>query len=125
MMLLSLSGCGDGRELREWQPSDHSQPEGATEAPDTGATQEQAVQALFMARCAPCHGESGHGDGPSAPPVARMPDLSSVSFQDARSDSDLRASILFGRGMMPAFGDVIGEQGAAALVGYVRTLRRP
>src|SRR5262245_19071197 len=82
--MLSLAGCGEGRDVRQWTPADHSMPEGAADAPETGASREQVGAILFGARCAPCHGDDGAGDGPAAPPVATLPDLTSTAFQDAK-----------------------------------------
>ena len=125
-VLLSLAGCGERRDLREWRPEDHQAlPEGAAEAPENGASVEQAGQALFMARCSPCHGEDGRGGGPLAPPVAQLPDLTSAAFQESRTDEQLASSIRNGRGMMPPFADQVGDQGIAALVGFVRALGQP
>lgn len=82
-----------------------------------------AAAALYRARCAACHGASGRGDGPAAPPGATTPDLSDAELQASRTDDDLARVIREGRGMMPGFGADINEQGIAALIAHLRTLR--
>jgi mono/diheme cytochrome c family protein len=123
-LVLSFAGCGRDREAREWRPEDHQPPEtGATEGTGEPGDIAAAAAALYRASCAGCHGVEGHGDGPSAPPGASMPDLAAASVQDALSDEEMARVIREGRGMMPAFGSQINERGIAALVAHVRTLR--
>jgi len=52
---------------------------------------------IATARCAMCHGQSGRGDGPTAPTLNPKPrDLSSKDWQKAMSDGQLRTAILQG-----------------------------
>lgn len=126
-------GCGTDapRDLREWTPSDHQPPEG--EAGDRGGAPDEdvdpaeaearAATSLFGAMCAQCHGAEGRGDGPGRPPVAEVPDFTSVAWQASRTDEQLAGSIAEGRGgFMPAFGDRLSPEGVAALVRHVRRL---
>ncbi len=53
----------------------------------------------------------------------QMPDFRSAEWQEAATDEGIAAVIERGRGMMPAFGDRVPEQGIRALVTHVRTLR--
>jgi mono/diheme cytochrome c family protein len=129
--LLGLAvGCGDRRELREWQASDHQPPpevapEGQGEAvEDEGNSEERAAQALWGMRCATCHGPTGRGDGEGRPPGAQLPDMASAAFHEARSDAQLAEVIQKGRGLMPAFGQELSEAGVAALVRHVRALKQ-
>lgn len=125
LTLLSLAGCEQSRELREWRPEDHQQPEGAVDAPETGASIADAAAGLFATQCAPCHGPDGRGGGPMAPPMAQMPDLTAAGLQSARTDAQLADAIRNGRGgFMPAFADEIGPEGIEALVRHVRGLAR-
>lgn len=55
--------------------------------------------------------------------MAQMPDLTSVEFQEGRSDNEIQAVIQNGRGLMPAFGTRLGERGVSLLVAYIRSLR--
>lgn len=79
--------------------------------------------ALWGMRCASCHGEGGRGDGAGRPPGAAMPDMSSVAFQTARDDRQLAEVIFKGKGLMPAFGEQLTEQGIVALIGHIRRLK--
>jgi mono/diheme cytochrome c family protein len=127
-----LSACSsDPTPKREWTAADHGQPrqtpedrvpsepvegEGSAEPPIA-----RAARALFIASCAGCHGRDGRGQGDARPPGARIPDFTSESFQNQRSDRQLALAIRDGRPMMPPFGKQVTEQGIAALVQHVRT----
>jgi mono/diheme cytochrome c family protein len=128
---------GDPAPKREWTAADHGQPQqpSADRVPQPSAPVEgensgeppiaRAARALFIASCASCHGRDGRGQGESLPPGARMPDFTSESFQNQRSDRQLALAIRDGRPMMPPFGKQVTEQGIAALVQYVRTFAAP
>jgi mono/diheme cytochrome c family protein len=124
-ILALLSAC-DGGEAREWQPSDHQQPARGAESAQQQAQQpeagsiEQAVAALYMARCGPCHGADGRGTPEAA--SLNVPDLSSAALQQSRTDEELAQVIRDGRGMMPEFGSDLNERGIEVLVAHVRTL---
>lgn len=116
-------GCGRDRELREWTPEDHQPAPGGgvpedVEGPTAGA-------ALFNVHCATCHGPDGRGDGPGAPPMARVPDLTDPVLAARRSDADVEVLILAGRGFMPGFESTIPREGIRALALHVRTLAPP
>ncbi|HEY8429662.1 MAG TPA: cytochrome c [Sandaracinaceae bacterium] len=127
---LALAGCGNESSPREWRPSDHQEPSSAPDSSQAAPVEEppqaavaRAAAALYRVSCASCHGISGRGDGPAAPPGVQMPDLTSAALHDARSDEDLARVIREGRGTMPGFGSQINDRGIAALVAHVRTLR--
>lgn len=126
---LLLVGCGDDRELREWTPEDHGQPPEGQMDPSripgqssTGTPAERAASALWIMQCAGCHGRGGRGDGPEQPPGAQMEDFTRAEFQASRTDGELAAVIVQGRGLMPEFGDQLPEQAVQALVGHIRRL---
>jgi mono/diheme cytochrome c family protein len=130
--LLAVGGCrSTPPDLREWRPSDHSREdgEGAGE-PSLPATPEDsdpmvAAIGLYRVQCAGCHGARGRGDGPQAA-MARPPDFTSPEFQASRTDDQLRAVIIRGRGMMPPFGSSLRPEAIELLVRLVRDLgRRP
>lgn len=122
----AVAACGTegpAGELREWRPSDHQLPEGYDEA----AAEQQAAMAadpgaaLYATHCASCHGPSGRGDGPGAPPMARVPSFVDPAIQ-ARTDEQLAQVIVEGRGgFMPAFGDRLPPTGVAAIVRHLRS----
>jgi mono/diheme cytochrome c family protein len=130
--VLLLMAC-DGRVTpqREWRPDDHGQP--ATPAPsDTPAAREpeqggveRAAEALYSVSCTSCHGRDGRGQGAGRPPGAQLPDFTSAEFQKQRSDTELLQVIRDGRGMMPAFGKQVNEQGLSALVTRIRRFASP
>ena len=113
---------------REWRPEDHGQPAQvdpsrvpqAESAPEEGGV-ERAATALWNVSCASCHGRDGRGQGPGRPPGAPMPDFTSAELQKQRTDAQLLQVIRDGRGMMPAFGKQVNEQGLGALVNHIRT----
>lgn len=93
-------------------------------AEPAGQEPEGAVQ--YKRLCAPCHGESGHGDGPAAaalkPPPATFADS---AFQAARTDSALAAVIAAGKSPMPAFRNLLSASAIDSLVAYIRRLGEP
>lgn len=112
---------------REWRPDDHAQPaevdptrvpQGAPSTEEGGV--ERAAAALWNVSCASCHGRDGRGQGPGRPPGAQMPDFASAELQKQRTDAQLLEVINHGKGMMPAFGKQVNEQGLAALVQHIR-----
>lgn len=123
--------------MRDWRPEDHAPPEeqpaegqaeptaAGAEAPDeeepSAETNAIAAAALFRMSCAPCHGNEGHGDGPSRPPT-RVQDLSDPTWQSSHTNEQIAQVIFQGRGMMPGFGSQVQPEGIAALVMHVRTL---
>jgi mono/diheme cytochrome c family protein len=125
--VLLLMAC-DGRvtQQREWRPADHGQP--ATPAPTDSAEArepeqggvDRAADALYSVSCSSCHGRDGRGQGSGRPPGAVLPDFSSAEFQKQRTDAELLQVIRDGRGMMPAFGKQVNEQGQSALVSRIR-----
>jgi mono/diheme cytochrome c family protein len=125
-------GCdAPNREIQEWTPADHQEPEVPQEQAEAGgggpsAAGEEAQIAAMAAEvwrreCASCHGTEGRGDGPSAPTA--MPDLTTAAFHAEREDADLTRAIRMGQGLMPAFGGRFNETGIQALVAHVRSLR--
>ena len=77
--------------------------------------------AVFQANCARCHyanrQSSLHGPGLQA--IFKQPYLPSGA---PANDDRVRAGILHGRGMMPAFGNVLDDQQMLALLAYLHTL---
>jgi mono/diheme cytochrome c family protein len=124
---VSLAACKSRPEAtREWQPSDHVQPQQddpartpAPAAPEEGGA-DRAADALFSVSCANCHGRDGRGLGEQRPPGAQMPNFADPAFQAQRTDAQLKAAIQTGRGMMPAFGKQLNDQGIDVLVNRVR-----
>jgi mono/diheme cytochrome c family protein len=105
--LLLLAGCGP-----RYGP-------GKSEAQLTPP--ERAGERVFVQRCAGCHwarsSEPLHGPGLFA--LYRKPYLPSGA---PANDERVSATVLRGRGMMPAFGSQLDEEEMAELLAYLRTL---
>ncbi len=56
--------------------------------------------------------------------MMRPPDFASPGFHSARTDDQLRTSILRGRGMMPAFRETLRAEAIDLLVRLVRSMGR-
>lgn len=83
-----------------------------------------AGKALFSANCTACHGTSGDGRGPAALAlVPAPPDFTAATFQRARTDVQLVASIRAGRpGTTMAAFTQLSEPEVRDIVAYLRTL---
>lgn len=85
---------------------------------------QRAAAALFARQCANCHQRAGLGHVAN-PRGFQVPDFTNRGFQQGRSDAQLMASILDGKGTgMPAFRGKIDEERARDLAGLVRTFGR-
>lgn len=82
-------------------------------------------RAIFMEVCARCHGPRGT---PTPADVARLgvKDLADPKLQDQLSDDRIRRQILRGSDNqnMPAFEGALTDDQIAAVIRYVRSLRR-
>ncbi|MET0384770.1 MAG: cytochrome c [Polyangiales bacterium] len=114
--------------VREWQPTDHGQPEQAdpsrtppaAEAEPEEGGPERAADALYSVTCASCHGRDGRGQGTQRPPGAALPDFTASAYQSQRSDVQLHDAIRDGRGLMPAFGKQLPASSIDMLVARIR-----
>ena len=80
--------------------------------------EKRVVMGLYNRYCIRCHGVDGRGvwDMP------RIPDFTSVHWQECRSDAQIACIILEGRhGCMPPFRDVVTVEQAWGLARYLRT----
>lgn len=77
------------------------------------------AEAMYRQHCLPCHGVDGRGAG-----GVTGADFTSPEGPLRRPDAELLVSIRDGRrgeiGIMPAQGALIGEEGSAAVLAYVR-----
>ena len=91
-----------------------------------------AGQALFTRSCAPCHGESGRGDGASAAGFATKPaDLTDGRLMNGLPDEFLQNVIEHGgpaEGLaptMPPFKALLSPAQTQQVIVYLRSLARP
>jgi cytochrome c6 len=82
----------------------------------------QSGEALFKAKCAPCHGADGKGDT-SMGKMLKVRDLSSPEVQK-QSNAELTAIIENGKSPMPAYKDKLSSGDIKELVSYIRTLKK-
>ena len=84
----------------------------------------------YKATCAPCHGDTGKGDGPASKIFKPPPrDHTDAEYMDTITDEDMVKTINFcgalkGKPAMPSHPAIRGEE-MTALIAYVRTLSHP
>ena len=88
---------------------------------DKRAPSIEAGKKIAMTNCAPCHGQSGKGDGPGAAALPKKPaDWTSKAVQD-ESDAALFVRISDGNPPMPPWAS-LPEKDRWDLVNYVKSL---
>ena len=78
---------------------------------------------LFARNCSSCHGKDGRAKTLKGK-LNHAQNLTSAKWQGSISDEHILISILKGKNKMPAFGMRLSENEIAALVTYVRMLKR-
>ena len=109
----------------------------ATKAPAVAASagvsgyELQIGKEVFQRYCAGCHGDSGAGDGFNSFNLDPHPrDLGNPVFQKSKSNAELADAIRRGgagvglTSLMPPWGHTLDDRHIAAVVFYVRSLRR-
>lgn len=98
-----------------------------------GVTSAQAVvtpdvETMFTMRCSPCHGTTGHGDGPGSVALNPKPrNYTDVTWQKSVTDEQIKKTILYGGAAvgkspaMPANPDLDGKPELDGLVAKVRS----
>lgn len=88
------------------------------------------VKELFKTRCATCHGETGHGDGPASAALNPKPRAySDAAWQNSVKDEDIKKTITMGGAavgkspIMPASPDLADKPELDGLVAYVRSFK--
>src|SRR5712692_1964548 len=82
--------------------------------------------ALFAQYCQRCHGKDGQGAKTQRFALKRIPDFTRRAWQESRSDSELEASILDGKGnAMPSLADRLSKDQVQDLIAYIRKLNNP
>lgn len=75
----------------------------------------------YQQMCAICHGADGKSQTTMGKNVGAV-DLTTAKTQ-SMSDADLTTVIEKGKGKMPAYGNVLGKDGTAAMLKYVRAMK--
>jgi cbb3-type cytochrome c oxidase subunit III len=78
---------------------------------------------IYAQNCAKCHGADGRGETEESK-KHKMPDISSARWQQRHSDKKIIKAIEKGGGGMPAFGKKLSKEEIAAVVSYVRELKK-
>jgi len=113
-----LSDVPPGKALSESSGSRQHEP--SPQLP-RGVPATPAIVELFQKRCVKCHGADGTGNE-ARDRMAEIPDFTDASWHARRSDPQLLASILNGKGDdMPPVRGKISEEQARGLVAYLRT----
>jgi mono/diheme cytochrome c family protein len=76
---------------------------------------------VFQRSCSGCHGADGKGVmrlGLAKPPR----DLTRPEFHAQVTDDQLRSVIRVGKGQMPAFGGLMGDEDLNNVIAFIRTL---
>jgi len=79
-------------------------------------------KALFLGRCASCHGPDGHGGGPVSKFFPPAPDLAYVTVKD-RSDGFIWGTISYGGKAMPPAREGLSVRDRWDLVNHVRVIQ--
>ena len=80
-------------------------------------------QALFAARCTPCHGKEGRGGGPVSKFFPPAPDLAYVKVRE-RTDGFIWGTVSYGGKAMPPAREGLTVQVRWDLVNWVREIQR-
>jgi mono/diheme cytochrome c family protein len=82
-----------------------------------------AAKAIWMDKCANCHGEKGAGDGPEAEMYTPAPAaLNDAHMMSGMTDGEIFYKITEGRKPMPSFKKQLTDEERWELVNFVRTL---
>jgi mono/diheme cytochrome c family protein/uncharacterized membrane protein len=110
----SVSSAVSPTADRPSQPAERVSPPPGVNSPDAG-------RALFQRLCANCHGADGTGSQ-ARDEVPETPDFTEASWQARRSDAQMMASILDGKGSeMPPLRGKISDEQVRGLVAYIRS----
>jgi mono/diheme cytochrome c family protein len=83
-----------------------------------------AGKTLYIANCAPCHGNKGKGDGPAAAALNPKPADHSSARVQSETDGSLFYKLSAGRSPMPSYSKILTDQQRWELVNYIRTLAK-
>ncbi|MDP3937721.1 MAG: cytochrome c [Deltaproteobacteria bacterium] len=94
-------------------------------ATSAAAEVSEATKAVYLDKCAKCHGDTGKGDGKKAKTLKKKPrDYTDKAKMSELTDEDLVKSITEGKKPMPSYGkgkNMLTAEEITALVAYIRT----
>lgn len=105
-----------------------AEPAAAPAEPVAVAAPVASVESVFKGRCAPCHGDTGKGDGPGGAaltPKARS--FADAEWQKTATDDNIKKAILYGGAaigkspVMPSQPDLEGKPELEGLVKLIRS----
>ena len=117
LLCLTVSGCAP--------KGPESLPAGMKPTPLTSESGSQEAggqpdgQKLFEQNCASCHGIGGDVNPGSGHDI----NFTSTAFHKMITDGQMKDTIKYGKGMMPAFEGSLSDADVNALVVYVRSLK--
>lgn len=76
---------------------------------------------LFLRNCASCHGENADGNGPAAKSLTPKP-ANLKKMSGMHSDEDFALTIENGKGLMPAWKNILNDNQVSDLVYYIQSL---
>jgi len=82
----------------------------------------ESGETIYRQRCGDCHGLDGNAQTAIGKKQG-MRDLTSADVQK-ESDTQLTRTIANGRGRMPAYEMILGDERIKAVVGYIREMGR-
>lgn len=80
-------------------------------------------EAIFVSRCAPCHGTDGHGIGPVSKLFPQPADLTSATVK-SRTEGFLWGQITYGGDAMPPAGEGLDAAARWDVVNYLRAMQK-
>jgi len=78
---------------------------------------------LFRIYCTPCHGAAGRGDGPVAPKMAKVANITDEKYVKA-ADGFFYYTIRYGTEIMPSQAENLSPAERWHVVNYIRKLQR-
>ncbi len=92
---LWMAACG-GKKTEEAPPSDPA-PTTTPSTPGTSADPVATAKQIFRDRCVPCHGATGHGDGPASASLNPKPrQYADKAWQASVTDEYIEKIIKYG-----------------------------
>jgi len=123
-MVFVLTACGEAGQSKIVEAPDAIPAEYAGKSNPLDADSASPGADLFKSYCSPCHGESGHGDGPAAAALYPVP-KNLAEFQTQVGDDYLFWRINTGKAgaSMVAWKGTLTEEQIWQIITFLRTLK--